>query len=205
MPRRSTAPPAPAETIVLYFALEHIEPEIWRVVRVPAELSLPGLHAVIQAVMGWQDYHLHLFRVAGALYGTETDEPFEGYQGSGREVSVVEALARGGGSIGYEYDFGDDWQVRITRAEGKWSGHGPPVLECLDGDLAGPKEDSGGPHGYSEILAATMLGKGRLHREIREWLGPGFDPRRFDRLEVNLALVGMMAPPKRRAVRRRRG
>lgn len=36
-------------------------PEIWRVFQVPVAISLPSLHEVIQAVMGWTDSHLHEF------------------------------------------------------------------------------------------------------------------------------------------------
>ena len=31
--------------------------------------KLDRLHAVIQAAMGWQDHHLHAFRVGGVSYG----------------------------------------------------------------------------------------------------------------------------------------
>src|SRR5690349_1267925 len=36
-------------------------PEIWRVFQVPSAISLPSLHDVVQAVMGWTDSHLHEF------------------------------------------------------------------------------------------------------------------------------------------------
>ena len=202
MPRRLPGSSPTVETIALHLTLDHIEPAIWRIVRVPSALSLEDLHHVNQAVMGWQDYHLHRFEVAGAFYGSEMDEPLDGYKGQGGDVTVADALERGGGSIGYEYDFGDGWRVTISRAEGRWSGRGAAVAECLDGDLAGPREDSGGPHAYTETLAATLAGRGKLRKEVREWLGPDFDPRRFDREAVNRTLAGLTSVRQRRAGRR---
>ena len=50
-------------------SLKGIEPEIWRRVDVPLGMSLKGLHDVIQAVMGWRDYHLFEFQIGQKLYG----------------------------------------------------------------------------------------------------------------------------------------
>ena len=50
---------------VLRIELEDIEPLIWRRVPVPASMNLKALHRVIQAAMGWLDYHLWEF-TAGA-------------------------------------------------------------------------------------------------------------------------------------------
>ena len=43
--------------------LEGIEPLIWRRIQVPAAITLPRLHRVLQVVMGWTDSHLHSFRI----------------------------------------------------------------------------------------------------------------------------------------------
>ena len=51
--------------------LEGIHPAIWRQIEVPADITLPKLHRVLQVVMGWQDYHLHLFKVG--FRGFEND------------------------------------------------------------------------------------------------------------------------------------
>jgi hypothetical protein len=54
----------------LRLQLQDIEPPIWRQVRVRGSLGLDGLHAVIQKVMGWKDYHLHEFTVRGERYAS---------------------------------------------------------------------------------------------------------------------------------------
>jgi hypothetical protein len=50
------------ETIArLRISLDDIDPEMWRTVDMPIAGSLKMLHDVIQAAMGWQDYHLWEF------------------------------------------------------------------------------------------------------------------------------------------------
>jgi hypothetical protein len=46
---------------VLRIELEDIEPLIWRRVAVPTSMNLKAVHDVIQATMGWLDYHLWQF------------------------------------------------------------------------------------------------------------------------------------------------
>ncbi len=49
----------------LYVFLLDIAPPIWRRVELSSETSLAQLHKVLQAAMGWQDYHLHEFEIGG--------------------------------------------------------------------------------------------------------------------------------------------
>jgi hypothetical protein len=51
-------------------SLRGISPMIWRRLLVPGDLTLHGLHRVIQIAFGWEDYHLHAFRRHGRRYGT---------------------------------------------------------------------------------------------------------------------------------------
>ena len=45
------------------------DPPVWRQVVIPAGYTLDRVHAVIQAAMGWQNYHPHMFRIADREYG----------------------------------------------------------------------------------------------------------------------------------------
>ena len=36
---------------------------IWRRIFVPGDCTLAQLHRVLQVVMGWENYHLYLFRI----------------------------------------------------------------------------------------------------------------------------------------------
>ena len=57
------------DIVQVRITLQDIDPPIWRRVQVPADFPLRRLHDVIQAVMGWLDYHLHQFEVGDKLYG----------------------------------------------------------------------------------------------------------------------------------------
>src|SRR5579863_935384 len=50
-------------------SLEYVHPTVWRRILVPDDCTLARLHKIIQAVMNWQDYHLHEFTVQGQAYG----------------------------------------------------------------------------------------------------------------------------------------
>ena len=45
--------------------MRDVVPAVVRVVDVPAALTLPELHAVLQVAIGWTDSHLHEFVTAG--------------------------------------------------------------------------------------------------------------------------------------------
>lgn len=49
--------------------LADIHPPVRRRIEVPGDIKLGRLHRVLQAVMGWQDYHLHQFVVGGVTCG----------------------------------------------------------------------------------------------------------------------------------------
>jgi hypothetical protein len=42
---------------------------LWRRLLVPADIRLDRFHEVIQATMGWDDYHMHVFTNGSAEYG----------------------------------------------------------------------------------------------------------------------------------------
>ncbi|MDE1168192.1 MAG: plasmid pRiA4b ORF-3 family protein [Pseudomonas sp.] len=86
----------------------------------------------------------------------------------------------------YLYDFGDDWEHRITV---ETTIPAPPrkrVPYCIEGANACPSEDVGGPHGYEDFRAAmTDYNHPRFH-EAQDWYGPWlFNPERFNLRETN--------------------
>jgi hypothetical protein len=55
--------------VQLRVTIADIEPPIWRRMLVPWTWNLGQLHPVIQAALGWWDYHLHQFVIGGLRYG----------------------------------------------------------------------------------------------------------------------------------------
>lgn len=90
---------------------------IWRRLLVPEEMTLYALHRTIQIAFGWEDYHLHTFKLHGWHYGTTwTGERHRDV--AGREVTLADLELRVRQRIRYEYDFGDLWEHEI-RVEAK--------------------------------------------------------------------------------------
>lgn len=194
--------------IRLLMTLEDIEPVVWRRVLVPARFTLSGLHRVVQASFGWQDYHLHRFEIGHVRYENleivEWDPPgrewCERLLADGVDRAEVEMLCsrprderktrlgdlvdRGVREIRYVYDFGDDWWHRIE-IEGVEQVEVGRLPALLSGERSAPPEDSGGLPGYEQIQRA-YAGKPTddWGRELAEWaramMGPRWTPETFD-------------------------
>ncbi|MBY0511340.1 MAG: plasmid pRiA4b ORF-3 family protein [Rhodospirillaceae bacterium] len=68
---------------VLRIELIDIAPLIWLRVAVTTSTNLVVLHKIIQAAMGWLDYHLWEFETGEARYGV----PRSAWRGIGAEIS----------------------------------------------------------------------------------------------------------------------
>ena len=164
----------------LELELVGLTPRIWRRIRVPAAATLPDLHHVIQAVMGWEDRHLHLFEVAGREYSVPPDENWErdGWDGLDEAaIKVSQAIGDSGGAFHYVYDFGDDWRVAVRLIDDSVM-PGPPQAMCLSGQRAAPPEDIGGPAAFQRVVDSWSEDRRGLSKDLREWLP--FDPAAFD-------------------------
>jgi hypothetical protein len=98
---------------------------------VPAAITLRGLHRVIQAAaMGWQDYHLHVFRIGDAAYGPDPENEL-GFRDETR-ARLCDA-AQVGTRIGYEYDFGDAWDHELVVEAASQAEAGQAYPACTGG------------------------------------------------------------------------
>ena len=174
----------------LKVALRGIDPPIWRRLIVPVWTTLDRLHAVLQAALGWTDSHLHVFEIDGERIGVpyELHDLAEVYTRSGRLVRLLDVVERGCRRFVYEYDFGDSWRhevdVEDVREPGDEGG-----ARCLDGARACPPEDCGGIGGYARLLEILFDPAHEEFDELRGWVGPDFQPERFDLLAVNDRLM----------------
>jgi hypothetical protein len=180
MPKGKT--PASSEIYQIKITLLGSKPPIWRRLLVPAEFNLGRLHDVLQAAMGWQDSHLHDFRIGSERYGVpdpEDDVPDE------RKVSLADVLGEIGGKAVYTYDFGDGWEhsVVVEDMVPRETGQKYPI--CVTGKGKCPPEDCGGIYGYYQFLEAINDPNHPEHEDMVEWYAGGFDPKDFSVDDVN--------------------
>ncbi|HEX3426339.1 MAG TPA: plasmid pRiA4b ORF-3 family protein [Acidimicrobiales bacterium] len=72
-------PVPPGQPILqLHVSLAEVKPVVWRRLLVPGSVRLAKLHRMLQAAMGWEDYHLHCFEIGGSRFGMQFDEFPEG-------------------------------------------------------------------------------------------------------------------------------
>jgi hypothetical protein len=181
--RGSVAAPAGFQ---LRIELREVLPSAWRRFLVPGSITLPGLHRVIQEVMGWENLHLHLFRFGKKEYRTPDPEYLSEMRNE-RGRRLREFLRDEGEMFGYQYDFGDNWEHDLV-VERIMTGAEVMDAKCLEGERSCPPEDVGGPPGYMEYLEALKDPSHPDHQQMVEWRGPLFDPERFDPATINRRL-----------------
>lgn len=162
------------------------KPPVWRRLEVPAELRLSELHLVIQAAMGWENCHMHVFDDGKYQYGLP--DPELGHRDESA-VRLSQVLTGVGAKLSYTYDFGDDWEHTVTLEKILPADPGMTGVVCTAGKGACPPEDCGGVWGYMQLRETLADPDSDEHDEMLEWLGLGtgddFDPHEFSVEEVN--------------------
>jgi len=191
--------PTPARVYQLKITLKDSTPPIWRRVLVPENVTLFELHEIIQRVMGWQDYHLHQFTIAGQLYGNPEDDEFGDLNIENEKRYRLNQFGfREKSKFSYEYDFGDSWEHTLLVEKILPAEKGGRYPVCTAGKRACPPEDCGGICGYEEFLETIANPEDEEHDETLEWVGGDFDPEEFDLDEVNAALQAIKPARGRR-------
>ncbi len=168
------------------------DPPIWRRLLVPAALTLEQLHDVLQTAMGWEDCHMHEFRIGQQRFGKP--DPMERVFGgphtaNERTARLSDVLDRAGIKALYTYDFGDSWEHKIVVEKRLPADPGDAYPRCLTGERHAPPEDCGGIPGFYNLLEAIGDPEHEQHEELLDWLGDGFDPEAFSVDEVNRRLA----------------
>ncbi|MHB1206579.1 MAG: plasmid pRiA4b ORF-3 family protein [Rhodospirillaceae bacterium] len=185
---------SPDEIAILRIELVDIEPLIWRRVAVPTSTNLQILHKVVQAAMGWLDYHLWEFEIGDVRYGI----PDPHGEDWGRKVQKASAtrlaklLDNGIKEFLYTYDMGDNWEHRIILERVEPAKHGIRYPWFLGGERRCPPEDCGGLPGYYEFIdaiAASDKGRGsKKKKEALAWYGQPYDPDDIDEEQIKITL-----------------
>ncbi|HXP83933.1 MAG TPA: plasmid pRiA4b ORF-3 family protein [Bryobacteraceae bacterium] len=184
----------PEEIYQIKVTLLGTKPPIWRRLLVPGKFTLEQLHDVLQAAMGWQDCHLHEFRVGRDRFGVP--DPNDRLMGlpaciHERKVRLSDVLLKPGAQGEYTYDFGDSWEHVLSVEKILLPEAGLSYPLCTDGKLHGPPEDCGGLPGFYNFLEAIQDPDHDEHGELLEWIGGSFDPESFSAGAVNQRLQFM--------------
>jgi Plasmid pRiA4b ORF-3-like protein len=183
-----TASDSVNEIATVRIELRHTDPLIWRQVEVPTSITLNVLHDIIQAVMGWFDYHLWEFTIGKQKYGLPMDEDWGNRQRfMARKVRLRDVLQLRKTVLDYTYDFGDQWEHRLTVADVRAGEPGVSYPRFIGGERNGPPEDCGGISGFYEWLEAIADPTHGGHAEAKEWADE-YDPNTVDELPSKYAL-----------------
>ena len=127
----------------LRVALPGIKPAPWRRIEVTTATTLAGLHEVIQATMGWENEHLHCFRILGRRY--------DGEYADLTRVVLADLRLRAGERVTYTYNHFAGWEHEL-RVE--VVGPVQPRCRyprCVGGQHSCPPEWCSGPEALDEI------------------------------------------------------
>jgi hypothetical protein len=186
------------QIITLHVEIDDITPAIWRRIEVDADITLRGLHHIIQAAFGWTSSHLHEFLLEGQTYAMldndgvlDSLDDLEQEAFDDRKAKLLR-LTYPGQKFTYEYDFGDSWMHTISVEKIEPAAHKMGCANIIDGQRACPPEDVGGPHGYVEFLQAMQkTPRSQQAKDNLMWLGGPFAPDAFDKRVANSALLRM--------------
>lgn len=139
----------PPVVMRLRIALRDVMPTPWRRLEIATAATLADLHAAIGAAMGWEDVHLHLFRILGRRYDPE-------YADLG-EVRLADLRLHADERFTYEYNLSVPWlhEVRVEAVGPGAAGWRYP--RCTAGRHAAPPEWCPGPEALDE-LRGDLLG-----------------------------------------------
>lgn len=180
------------DILTLRIELLHVSPLVWRQLEIPVSTTLETLHDIVQAAMGWSDSHLWEFEIDGRSYAlqNEDDEPRDRPAIDARSTTLTQILKAPETTIGYRYDFGDDWELRLTLVARRPGTAGATYPRYIGGERNAPPEDCGGVPGFVELLCALADPTNPELSELLEWVGD-YDPDVIDEASIRLALAGL--------------
>ncbi len=185
----------PAHNVIVQIKVKLLgvsKPPVWRQLQLRADTRLDQLHEILQAALGWENYHMHVFTFADEEFGVR--DPELGHADE-RKVTLGE-LTDIGARFRYTYDFGDDWEHEILvedLLDPDPETHYPTLVASKG---ACPPEDCGGTWGYANLKATLADPSHDEHQHMLEWLGltdaSEFDPTAVptEDIDYELALSG---------------
>jgi hypothetical protein len=188
--------------------LDDYKPIIWRRFQVTDNITPARLCYIIQVLFEMTASHLMALEVPFEMPSNAPDvilrfgimdDDFDDYSDPHRDVRVYDATEgtlrriglRPGSILNFNYDFGDDWWVKLTLEEVFEDKDlpGSELPRVLGGAGFGIVEDVGGTGGLEDLVKAFKKKKGADYKQFSEWLGVDeFDMAAFDLDDMNFRL-----------------
>ncbi|MDC9598333.1 plasmid pRiA4b ORF-3 family protein [Xenorhabdus anantnagensis] len=171
---------------IVKVALRGISPMVWRRFRLSGETSLAAFHCIIQIAQGWQDDHLHQFRIYGKNYGISYSGGI-GFPDNPHKITLGDFEFDAGDRFTYEYNFFEHW-LHDIRIETVLGNSNLTLPFCLTGNRMP------GAMLADETAKTLVLLNAIIHADetttVREILPliDGLDTVRFNRSKVNRQL-----------------
>ena len=154
----------------LRVVLAGISPMVWRRLLVPAETSVAGLHAILQAAFRWSDEHLHRFTIHAVEYGLWRPGS-AGFSRDARQVLLSGFGLRPG-------DFFAGWRhdIRVEQILPRSPRRRYPA--CTGGARQAPPENCGSPEEFLALRQRwpPVLIAARMAEILSGILGDGDAP-----------------------------
>jgi hypothetical protein len=173
------------------------EPLVTRTFKVSSETTLYLMHHIIQAVMGWKNYHLYEFSINNLLFADIrlVDEEFGDFTDV-KTIQLEDVFSKTGTKATYLYDFGDGWKHQLELIEISNEPQNELLPAFISGQNTCPPEDSGGVYRYLEIIEILGDPSHEEYESIKEWLGPKFNPVKLNSHSITKELGNLGAEIK---------
>lgn len=163
----------------LKIQIKNSHPPIWRRLIVPAGLSFSQLAVILNEAMGWCGYHLFSFEFYHL--GIHVEDNVEEYDDFGwsdyereeADETLIDTYLDTEEWFTYIYDFGDDWQHRVT-VENILEDYDKNYAQVLKYKGNTPYEDCGGIDEYYRILEILRNPDSPEYEEMKEWTEGNF-------------------------------
>lgn len=160
---------------------------------VPLDITFGDLHDILQIGFGWQNLHLHEFRLKKRLVRIGMflpDDPFmDDFSPQDlldEKLTHLSDYIPRVGTVEYEYDFGDSW-IHTIKVGQVTTAVGLVHPECTAGVGSTPPEDCGGMYGYSHLCKVLSDPSCEEYEELLSWAGDEFGLP-FDKASINKSL-----------------
>lgn len=185
----------------LRVSLEDVKPEVYRILLVPGSFNLSQLHILIQMSFGWNNTHLHEFKIGTNTYINmlaEKEHVLSKLLMLDEKSCILSSAFNLGENYVYAYDTGDLWvhEIKVIGVEEHEDYIEYPC--CIEGQNACPPDNCGGPDGY-EKLKAGLAGADLQERErLLRFVGGQFDPFSCDPNRLNRDMIWDYKWPKKK-------